>query len=263
MVRRFRCRRKRLKMGQTTVLAVTGSCGKTTTVAFLGKILSEAGESFAGIHDNDENSVMRNLIRLKQPPRYYLQEVSGDRPGVMARHTAVLKPDIGIVTVVGQDHYRNFRSLEATAQEKGVLIESLPAEGVAVLNADDPHVSAMAKRTAARVITYGLCPEADVRATNVEAAWPNRLAMTITFQGESRRLETGLFGDLLLTSVLAAVAGGLAAGIGLEQAVGALRGVESFPGRMSIHQSPQGVWFINDAGKAPFWSVLKVFSLNG
>ena len=261
IVRRFRGRLKRMSLRKTTVLAVTGSCGKTTTTAFLGKILSDHDNGFVGIHENDENSVMRNLNCVRQSDRFFLQEVSGDTPGIMARNVKVLRPEIGIVTTIGQDHYRNFRTLDATAKEKGTLIEALPECGVAVLNADDPHVVAMAQRAKAKVLTYGVSDGADVRATDIEANWPRRLSMTITYQGERVRLETNLFGDLLIPSVLGAVAGALAVGIDLSQCVRSLTSVESFPRRMSIHQSPRGAWFINDAGKAPFWGVPKVLSL--
>ena len=260
-LRRFRARLKRMSLSQTTVLAITGSCGKTTTTAFLEKILSDHDDCFVGIHDNDENSIMRNLKRVKRSDRFFLQEASGNAPGVMTQAVTLLRPEIGIVTTVGQDHYRNFRTLEATAQEKGRLVESLPAHGVAVLNADDPHVAAMASRTKARVLTYGVSEDADVRATDIESSWPHRLSMTVTCQGQSVRLDTNLFGGLLVSSVLAAVAGGVAVGVDLSRCARLLTGVESFPRRMSIHQSPQGAWYINDAGKAPFWGVWKVLPL--
>jgi len=262
-LRRLRAQIKRKSLGETTVLAVTGSCGKTTTTAFLGKVLSDHYNGFVGVRDNDENSIMRNLKKLKRSDRFFLQEVSGDAPGVMTRNVKVLRPDIGIVTTIGQDHYRNFRTLEATAREKGVLIESLPAHGFAVLNADDPHVAAMANRAKAKLLTYGLSEGVEVRATEIESCWPQRLSMTITYQGQSVRLKTNLFGDLLIPSVLGAVAGALAVGIDLNRCVNSLTGIESFARRMSIHQSPQGAWFVNDAGKAPFWGVEKVLALLG
>ncbi len=259
-VRKFRCRLKRRRLRQTTVLAITGSCGKTTTTRFLGKIISDHADCFVGIHDNDANSVMRSVRDTQRRHRFLVQEVSGGCPGAMDQVLPLLKPHVGIVTTIGQDHYRSFRTLDATAKEKGTLIEFLPETGVAVLNADDPHVLAMSERARARVITYGLCAEADVRATDVDAAWPQRLSMTVSYQGASVRIETALFGRVLSNSILAAVAGGLAAGVGLEQCAESLKGIETFPRRMSIHRTTAGIWFINDAGKAPFWSVHGVVS---
>ena len=183
------------------------------------------------------------------------------QPGDMVQSLFLLRPNIGIVTTIGSDHYTNFRTLDATAAEKGVLIESLPKSGTAVLNADDPYVLDMQKKTAARVLTYGLSNQADVRATDIRSAWPERLSMTVTFQNESVRIETNLFGDLLTTSLLAAVAGALAGGLTLKQCETSLKGIDSFPNRLSIHRHPKGAWILNDTFKAPFWSVEKVISM--
>ena len=89
----------------------------------------------------------------KRKHRFLVQELSGDKPGQMRDVLPLLQPQIGIVTCIGQDHYVNFRSLEATAQEKGQLIATLPPGGVAVLNADDPHVAAMQELARTDVIT--------------------------------------------------------------------------------------------------------------
>ncbi len=260
VLRKVRCRVKRKRMAQTTFIGITGSCGKTTTTRFLGKILSDAGPCFVGIHENGENSVMRNIRDAHVTDRFFVQELAVYKPGCLEKMMPLFQPHIGIVTAIGGDHYRNFRTLEATAKEKGTLIESLPESGVAVLNADDPHVLPMAGRARARVITYGLSDVADVRATEIEAAWPKRLSLTVAYGGESVRVETDLFGTVLSNSVLAAVAGGLAAGVDLRSCAESLSGIETFSRRMSIHRTSAGVWFINDAGKAPFWSIQKIIS---
>jgi UDP-N-acetylmuramoyl-tripeptide--D-alanyl-D-alanine ligase len=227
----------------------------------LGKILSDCAPSFVGVNKNCGKATLKNLAKTRTRYRYFVQEAGVTRPGDMARNISLLRPNIGIVTTIGKDHYTNFRTLDATAAEKGTLIESLPNSGTAVLNADDPHVLGMRQRTVARVLTYGLSEQADVRATEILSVWPERLSMTVTFQGESVRIETGLFGDLLTTSLLAAIAGALAAGVSLKQCETSLDGIESFLRRLSIHRSPQGSWIINDTCKAPFWGVERVISL--
>jgi len=257
----LKCRIRRFLYCKATVLAVTGSCGKTTTTSFLGAILSDGHPSLIGIHDNCQLAVMGTLRHVKRSHRFLLHEVGVSEPGSMAGILPLLRPHIGIVTTIGQDHYRNFRTLEATAAEKGRLIESLPASGVAVLNADDPQVLAMASRTKARVLTYGQSAGADVRGTDIRCIWPERLPLSVAYQGESVRIETGLFGDLLASSVLAAVSGALAAGIGLHQCAASLKAIETFPRRMSIHRTSQGAWFICDTAKAPYWSIGKVLAL--
>jgi UDP-N-acetylmuramoyl-tripeptide--D-alanyl-D-alanine ligase len=252
--------RRRL-LNRTTVIAVTGSSGKTSATHFLGKILSDHAPTYVGIHKNCQLAVLKSISRAKRSHRYLLQEAGIGAPGGMSKITPLLKPHIGIVTTIGRDHHTKFRTLEATAAEKGVLVESLSESGTAVLNADDPHVLAMAGRTRARLVTYGRSDEADLRAVDVRSVWPERLSLTVTFQGESCRIETALFGDLLVPSVLAAVAGGLAAGIDLKRCARSLANIAPFPHRLSVHRTPQGAWFIDDSFKASFWGVGKVVSL--
>lgn len=248
-------------LSRTDVLAVTGSCGKTSATHFLGKILSDCAPCFVGVNKNYRIAILKNLVKARVPYKFFVQEVGVTQPGEMAESLFLLRPHIGIVTNVGKDHFSNFRTLEAIAAEKSILIESLPKSGIAVLNADDQYVLAMQNKTSARVLTFGLSELGDVRATNIHSTWPERLSMTVTFQGECVRIETGLFGDLMTTSLLAAVAGALAAGVSLKQCASSLEGINSFPGRLSIHPSLKGGWVLDDSFKAPFWSVEKVITL--
>ena len=257
----FRCLVRRRFLSRTTVIAITGSCGKTSATRFLGKILSDDQPCHVGIDQNSLQAICKSIKKTKCTHKFLVQETAVDAPGNMAEIMPLLQPDIGIVTTIGQDHYANFRTLEATAEEKVLLIKSLSENGVAVLNADDPHVIAMAEHTRGRVISYGYAEHADVRATDIHSAWPKRLSLTVTFQKESVRIETGLFGDLLTISILAAVAGAMAVGISLKQCARSLKAIEPFNGRMSIHHFPLGSWIINDSFKAPYWSVEKVVSL--
>lgn len=232
---------------------MTGSCGKTSATYFLGKILGDHATCFVGVNQNCRNSILNNLFKTRAHYRFFLHEAGVNVAGDMKKITALLRPKIGIVTTIGHDHHTSFRTLEATAAEKGEMIESLPGHGTAVLNADDSHVLSMQQRTRAAVLTYGVSEEADVRATGVTSTWPERLALTVTFRGESIRVVTGLFGDTLVPSLLAAIAGALAAGVTLKQCERSLAGVEAFIRRQSIHPVPPGSWVVNDTFKASYW----------
>jgi UDP-N-acetylmuramoyl-tripeptide--D-alanyl-D-alanine ligase len=129
-------------LSRADVFAVAGSCGKTSATHFLGKILSDCAPCFVGVNENTRKATLKNLAKTRTRYRFFVQEAGVTQPGDMARNISLLRPNIGIVTTIGQDHYTSFRTLDATAAEKGVLIESLPNSGTAVLNADDPHVSA-------------------------------------------------------------------------------------------------------------------------
>ena len=138
---------------------------------------------------------------------------------------------------------------------KSKLIAALPPHGIAILNADDPNVLAMRSRCAGRVITYGLAPEAMVRAENVNAAWPERLSFTVCFNGQSHPVQTQLPGAHLVHCALAAVAVGLAMGLPLTVAAQAISTAPPFQRRMSPVIRDDGVTFIQDDVKAPLWAI--------
>jgi UDP-N-acetylmuramoyl-tripeptide--D-alanyl-D-alanine ligase len=259
-IRRLCARFCRWRLHKLKVLAITGSCGKTSASQFLIQILSRSAVVHPGVGDNCENSIITNMRGLRDNHRYYVQEVSGHEPGALERSLSSLMHEVGIVTTVGLDHYRTFRTREAVAAEKSTMVELLPKNGVAVLNADDPYVAAMKSHTRARKLTYGLDANADLRATDIVSDWPQRFACTIHYQDESHRLETGLFGDLLLPSVLAAIGGARAVGVPLAESVAALQGVAPVTGRLSPHRSPQGMWMVFDF-KGTYWTVEKVLDL--
>ncbi|MEJ1343658.1 MAG: UDP-N-acetylmuramoyl-tripeptide--D-alanyl-D-alanine ligase [Candidatus Sedimenticola sp. (ex Thyasira tokunagai)] len=254
-LREYRAIRRRKSLGSVPCIAITGSCGKTSTTRFLGHIISQHGQCHIGINENGRLAIVKTLVRATSDLNFIVQEVSGDKPGTLRRVLPILLPNIGIVTTVGRDHHTNFRSLENTAQEKGTLPEMLPKDGVAILNADDPNVLSMTDRTMANVITYGNNPLSDVSASDVCFSWPEGLAFTVNYQGESVRVETKLFGDIWVSSLLAAIAGALSVGIDLKSCATSLSSVKPYNRRMSAHRTPFGVWFINDCFKSPHWSV--------
>jgi UDP-N-acetylmuramoyl-tripeptide--D-alanyl-D-alanine ligase len=175
--------------------------------------------------------------------------------GEIAKQAKILRPDIAIVTTIGNDHFKIFRSLEATAREKGQLVEALPPGGVAILNADDPNVKAMAARTPARVVTYGLCPDADIRASDVTGRWPDRLALTVSYGADSLRVQTRLVGEHWTVSVLAAIACGLVCDVDLQACVKAVASQQAAFGRFSVHSAPDKPVYVLDTKKAPYYTM--------
>lgn len=186
--------------------------------------------------------------------RFCVSEFGVGGPGMMASYVETMPPDIGVVTNVEWDHYSAFRGLESTAHEKRALIEALPAHGTAVLNGDDPRVMAMRPFTHARVLTFGLSDEADVRGEEVVAAWPDRLSLTVRHGAERVRVRTRLVGEHFGHAVLGALATAVAAGVPVGDAARALESAEPVDGRYSVH-TVRGVTFIRDDWKAPLWSI--------
>ena len=246
---------RRLRLPNIRYVGVTGSCGKTTTAKLIGAVLSTDGPCYVGAGYEGVGTTTPDLTGLPADSKFCVHELYGTRPGRLKPALRILHPQIGVVTTVGNDHYKNFRTLEATALEKGKLVESLPPHGTAILNVDDPHVRPMAARTHARVMTFGCAADADVRATDIQSAWPDRLSLTVNYEQQRLRLETKLVGEFWITSILAAIACGVACGLDLEACVNAVSEFEPVFARNSVHSLPDGPDYVLDTNKAPLWTV--------
>jgi UDP-N-acetylmuramoyl-tripeptide--D-alanyl-D-alanine ligase len=244
------------KLGNTCFIAVTGSVGKTTVTDITAAILSKKWHvRKSNQFFNRAEDLGKTIMGVMPWHHFCVNETSGHRKGVMEKAVKLYRPKIGVITHIGQDHHSSFRSLEATATEKGKLAESLPADGTAVLNADDPHVYAMRERTKAKVITYGLSDNAMVRGENVSCSWPVPMSLDVSYGGEKIHLQTQLLGTHWAYSVLAGLATAIACGMPLETAAKAVEAFEPVLGRMSPYISPNGVTFIRDDWKASMWTV--------
>ena len=172
----------------------------------------------------------------------------------------MIRPTIGVVTNIGSDHISAFGSREAIAREKRRLIEWLPASGTAVLNADDPLVLAMRDHCKARVLTYGVAPEANVRAENISATWPQRLTFTAIHEDQVEAVETRLCGEHWVSAALAALTTGIAMGMTLAEAAAGIRTVPPFANRMFPVTRSDGVSFVFDNAKSPYWTIPAAFA---
>ena len=244
---------KRLVNRQVTYIGVTGSCGKTSTAKLIAAVLSEDGQCILNMENSDLPHLSRSLRSVGPSTKFSVNEVCGASPGKVRRQTTILRPDIGVITTVGSDHYKHYRTLEIAAQEKGMLAEAVPRHGSVILNADDPHVRAMASRCRARVITFGLSPDADVRGTELSGAWPDRLALTVSHGNQSIRVTSQMLGKHWATSILAAVACGIVCGLDLKTCADAISRSQPVLGRYSSHQTSWGAIYILDY-KASYWT---------
>ena len=237
-------------------IGIAGSAGKTTTKELLHGVLSYRQRGLSNPSSlNALPEVAKVILRLRPGHGFCIAELSEDKPGIMDAPLALLRPSIGIVTVIGNDHLSAFGSRGDIAGEVGKLVAALPAHGTAVLNADDEAVLAMANDCIAKVITYGMSAKASLRAEDVQSAWPERLQMTLVWGAERVALRTQLCGTHWLPAVLGAIGGGLAAGLSLADCTDAIVGVAPFDGRMQPVASTDGVHFIRDDFKAPVWTV--------
>jgi UDP-N-acetylmuramyl pentapeptide synthase len=248
----------------TRFIGVTGSAGKTTTKDLLYCALTSRYRCTRNTDSNNQlYSIARTLIATGPMNEYCVQEVGASERGAFDPMMALLRPEVGVITNIGSDHFKSFRTREGVAAEKGKLIACLPTEGLAVLNADDALVAAMARHCRARVVTYGLHRPAEFSAQVVTDRWPGRLSLRIHHENESVLAKTRLLGAHQAGSVLAAVATACALGVPLAEAALAVSRHEPLLGRMSVQPGARGVTFIRDDWKAPLWSLAAVWQFMG
>jgi UDP-N-acetylmuramoyl-tripeptide--D-alanyl-D-alanine ligase len=246
----------RERLREVTFIAVTGSCGKTTTKDLAAAVL---GSRFCGSKNDDTRNcgpdVARAVLRVRPDDDFFVQELGAWGPGTLDPGIRLVQPDVAVVTNLRNDHYSSLRGPRGAQAEKGKLVRSVPATGAAILNADDPLVRDLAASTPARTLSFGRSAEADLRAADVSARWPRRLSFAVGHEGRSTRVQTQLLGEHLLGSALAALGVAIALGMDLEEAGDALARARPSFRRMSCVTHPDGVTFIRDDWKAPLDSV--------
>ena len=240
------------RLPDITVVGLTGSSGKTSTKDLLAQLLAELGPTVAPPGSfNNELGHPYTVLRSTVDTRYLVLEKSARGIGHVAWLTRIARPRIGVVLNVGTAHLGEFGSRENIALAKGELVEALPADGVAVLNADDPLVLAMADRTAARVITVGLADTADVRAADVTLDERGTPSYELVTAAGSVPVTLAVHGEHQVGNSLAAAAVALELGMPLPavaDALGRARALSRW--RMEVTERPDGVLVVNDAYNA-------------
>ncbi|MFF0754611.1 UDP-N-acetylmuramoyl-tripeptide--D-alanyl-D-alanine ligase [Streptomyces sp. NPDC004267] len=234
------------------VIGLTGSAGKTSTKDLIAQVLPELGPTIATVKSfNGEIGMPLAVTHLNRAVRYIVLEMGARGIGHISHLTRIAPPTVGLVLNVGTAHVGEFGGREQIAQAKGELVEALPAQGLAILNADDPLVAAMAPRTRAQVLTFGTSQDADVRAVDVVLDEAGRASFTLVAAGRDAQVALTLHGAHHVSNALAAAAVAIGLGADVEKTAGALsRAVLVASGRMEVTDRPDGVRVINDAFNA-------------
>lgn len=193
------------------LVAVTGSNGKTTTKDMVAHVLSERWTVLKTEGNlNNRIGVPQTLLGLRLRHQAAVVEMGVDHQGQTTRLAEIARPTIGLITNIGPDHLEFFGTVEASARAKGELLDLLPPDGAAVLNADDAHFGYLASRTRCRVVSFGLSRKAEVRATEVVADPRRGTEFRLTLPGRTRRARVLLraHGAHNLSNALAAAAVG-------------------------------------------------------
>jgi UDP-N-acetylmuramoyl-tripeptide--D-alanyl-D-alanine ligase len=242
----------RLAHAGVVTVGLTGSSGKTSTKDMLGQVLAAAGPTVSppGSYNNDIGLPL-TVLSADEATRFLVLEMGSRGPGHIARLCRVARPRIGIVLNVGSAHLGEFGSPEGIAQAKGELVEALPDDGTAVLNADDPRVLGMAPRTRARVVTTGRAGDADVWAVGVTLDDAARARFTLVAAGEEHPVALRVVGEHQVANALSAAGAALAAGMPPAEVARALSAAEPRSRwRMEVDRRADGVTIVNDAYNA-------------
>lgn len=237
------------------VIGVTGSNGKTTTKELIGSILSRLGACLITRGNlNNHIGVPLMLLEMNATHRYAVIEMGANHPGEIAHLAGIAEPTIGIVTNAGAAHLEGFGSLQGVAAAKGELFQRLPAQGVAVINADDAFATLWREvRSADRSLTFGFEQPADFMAHKVQSAGEThgfRIDFDLVTPEGAKAATLGLAGLHNLRNALGAAAVASAAGATLDEIVAGLAAMRPVAGRLELKPAVNGAFLVDDSYNA-------------
>ena len=235
-----------------TVIGVTGSVGKTTTKDLLIQVLTASGRTIAPVASfNNEIGLPLTVLRADFETRFLVLEMGASGMGQLTYLTGIAPPDVAVVLAVGHAHLGGFGGIEAVARAKAEIVAGLAPGGVAILNADDPRVAAMAAVAPGDVVTFGGSAGATVRATAVTLDRAGRASFTLTAGLEHAPVALRLVGEHHVSNALAAAAVALHLGVALPDVAARLAAADALsPHRMHVVDRADGVTVIDDSYNA-------------
>jgi UDP-N-acetylmuramoyl-tripeptide--D-alanyl-D-alanine ligase len=235
----------------TTVLAITGSNGKTSVKTLLLSILQQVGSAYAS-PGNRNNEIGLPLAVLDAPDdaRFAVYEMGAGKPGDIAYLTAIARPDVSLVNNIAPAHLERMGSLLGIAGTKGAIYDALPADGVAVVNADDDFAAYFIERVAdRRVLRFGLDTAADVQARDIRLD-ADGARFVLAAPGGDIAIALPMPGRHNVRNALAAAAIALAVGASLDQVRAGLEAVQPVAGRLVAHALRSGAVLVDDSYNA-------------
>jgi UDP-N-acetylmuramoyl-tripeptide--D-alanyl-D-alanine ligase len=232
------------------VVGITGSVGKTSTKDLLASALGRRFRTAASLKSfNNEMGVPLTLANAADDAEAVVVEMGARGPGHIAALCRIARPTVGVVTHVGPAHTELFGTVEDVARAKGELVESLPPAGTAVLNAAVPLVAAMAGRTSATVVTFGIgCGDVQGRVLGLDDELRPEVRLDTPWGSTTVRLEAR--GEHQASNAVAAAAAALVCGVDLADVAEGLRSARLSAWRMQLDRSPSGALVLNDAYNA-------------
>jgi UDP-N-acetylmuramoyl-tripeptide--D-alanyl-D-alanine ligase len=234
------------------IVGITGSVGKTSTKDFIAAVLATqfvVGASEKSL--NNDQGVPVTLLNAPEPTSALVVEMGMRGFGEIARLAALVQPNIGVITAVGESHGERLGGVEGVAQAKAELVESLPADGFAVLNADDARVAAMRNKTSATAVTYGTTADADMRISDLTINGDGCASFHLASQWGSGSCTLSVPGRHMASNAAAAVLVGALCGVPVSDAVLAVERTAMSPMRMQVHSLANGVLLDDSYNASP------------
>jgi len=234
-----------------TVIGVTGSVGKTSTKDFARAALSAGLRTAANERSfNNEQGLPVTILNAPDDTEALVLEMGMRGFGEIARLCEIGRPTVGIVTRVAAAHTEWVGGIEGVARAKGELIQSLPAHGTAILNADDPYVAPMAALCDGSVVMFGTDRFAGVRVTDLRLDAMARPRFTLATPWGTAEVALSVSGEHMASNAAAAIAAAAVCGVDLDAAAAAVGAATMSPWRMEIGRTTSGAILINDAYNA-------------
>jgi UDP-N-acetylmuramoyl-tripeptide--D-alanyl-D-alanine ligase len=238
------------KRANVSVIAITGSNGKTTTREMAARILEQRFDTLSTQGNlNNEIGLPLTLLKLGHRHRWVVLELGMNSPGEIGRLTKICRPDIGIITNIGPAHLEGLGSVEGVKNAKGELIDNMNPDSIVILNADDPMVLGLAEKRPQKTILFGLSQKAMIRATSVVGKEVGNTFM-LNLPKETVQVDLQTPGSFMVSNALAAAATGDRIGFSAKEIKKGIEEFKPIKGRMNLCETKQGVHVIDDTYNA-------------
>jgi UDP-N-acetylmuramoyl-tripeptide--D-alanyl-D-alanine ligase len=243
------------------VVGITGSVGKSTTKEVVAEVLSQRYRTLKSLGNmNNEIGLPLSLLRLGSGYERAVLEMGFYVPGEIALLCDISQPHVGVLTNIGTVHAERAGSQEAIFEGKSELVRALPADGVAILNLDDPWIAKMAEMTQARVFFYGLHPEADLWADQVEGLGLEGIRFRLHYRDEIMHVHLPMIGQHSVHTALRAAAVGLMDNLNWQEILNGLKQVHAQL-RLTAVRTESGALLLDDTYNASPESTLAALNL--
>jgi UDP-N-acetylmuramyl pentapeptide synthase len=244
-------------LARTRFATVVGSLGKTTTRRAIAAALDCPNRNFSNLSYGSNLAV--NLLRIRRHDRYAVIEAAISSPGQMEDRAKLIRPDLAVVTSIKSEHSRSFATLLDTREEKVKMVRALTERGIAILNGDDDNVRWMATQTRARVVTFGMNADNDIRATKIDFNGDGSSDLEIQVAGARYKFRNPLAGQHMVYPVLAAVAVAHVEKIEMTGVFPRLAKINPVIGRMEWMTLSNGIRILDDSFKSTRESIDAAF----